>query len=840
MKIPLSWLRDYVDLTLPVPELVERLSLAGLEVAGVRPYGLPMPDGLPFKPAEESPVWSREHVIVARVKSVEKHPNADKLKLVHLDYGKPEPKVVVTGAPNVNIGDSGQNVIVGLTGCTYRDGHVDPPKLSVLKPTKLRGVPSDAMVMSAFELGIHEDHDGIIILEADAPVGTPLADFMGDLVIEVDVLPNMARCLALLGVAREVAALTGGRVRVPAVAIKPTAEKADALVTVATADAALCPRYRALVIRGVTAGPSPGWMQRRLLYAGMRPINNLVDITNYVMLEYGQPLHAFDYDALVRRAGGKTPAITVRPAKAGEVLRTLDGQDRKLSPENLVIADAAGPIALAGVMGGAETEVTPQTTTVLLESASFDPVSIRKTARAFDLHSEASARFSKGVHPGIVPATADRAAFLMQEHASGKVSDGFAEAYPAPAAPQVVELPLAEVKRLLGVEVLAEEAERVLKSLEFGVERASGTLRVTVPPFRLDIQAGAADLVEELARVRGYDRLPTTMLSDPLPAPRADMRLAAEDRTRDLLAAAGLQEVVTYALTTPEREAAFVEGTPAYVTLLNPISSDRSAMRRTLLPGVLEAAAANLEHAGTVRLFEAGSVFVPRDGEKLPDEPRRLAVVLSGRRDEPTWADAGKPEPAALDFFDLKGVVESLLADLHVADVSFRPAKTAYLHPGQAAELLAGGASAGVFGQLHPKLARATKKFAGRAVLVADLDLSAILTAVPARYAAVAPPRYPAALRDVAVIVPEATPADRLLAELRAAGGALLREARLFDVYRGSSIPEGTKSLAYALAYQADDRTLTDKEVDKAHAGIVERLKKSLGAQIRGEEAAKG
>jgi phenylalanyl-tRNA synthetase beta chain len=633
-----------------------------------------------------------------------------------------------------------------------------------------------------------------------------------------------------------VAALTGQAVRVPPTKPEKTGEPIDGKVKVEIADPKLCGRYRAVLIRGVTVGPAPGWMRRRLAYAGMRPINNLVDVTNYVMLEWGQPLHAFDYDALVKRAGGKAPTIIVRPAKPGEKLVTLDKVERTLSPEHLLIADTAGPIALAGVMGGLETEVTEQTKNVLLESANFDFVSIRKTARAFELPSEASARFSKGIHPEVVGPAADRAAGLMARLAGGTVAAGAVDNYPAPRPPRVIGLKLSEVKRLLGMEIPAAEAERILKALEFKVERAGeGALRVTEPPNRIDIE-GPADLIEDLARLYGYDRLPATLLSDPLPSQLGNAALAREERARDLLAGAGLTEVITYALTTPEREALLAPPAGEYVKLLNPISSERTVMRRNVLTGVLDVAAANLRNTDAVRLFEIGPVYLPRAGEKLPEEPRRLAVVMAGRQEPPFWADPPGAEPAQLDFYDLKGVLESLAIDLHLpgVTVSAAPAAPPYLYPGRAAELRVGQKSVGLFGQLHPKAAKAFE-LGERAVLVAELDLEVILAAAPDRYNYEPLPRFPAALRDVAVIVPEAVTADQVVAELRKAGGELLRDARLFDVYRGESIPPGTKSLAYALTYQAD-RNLDGKEVDKAHKKIEDRLKHVLKAQIRGKE----
>ncbi len=835
MKVPLSWLREYVDLPESVGQLAERLTLAGLEVGGIRVIGLPVPAGLHIKTEDAGPVWDREKIVIGQVVGVERHPNADRLTLVTVDYGAAEPKVVVTGAPNLKPGDRGQKVIVAFAGSVLFDGHSEQKVLKELKPTKIRGVPSDAMVCSAYELGISDEHEGIIFLGEDAPVGKPLADFMGDVVLEVDVLPNMARCLSMIGIAREVAALTGAALRLPSLAVEAAGEPIEGKVKVEIENPKLSARYAAALIRGVRIGPAPGWMQRRLTYAGMRPISNIVDITNYVMLEWGQPLHAFDYDLLVRRAGGKAPTVIVRPARAGETMKTLDGQLRELTPENLVIADAAGPIAIAGVMGGADTEVSAATRNILLESANFDFVSVRRTMKAFNLPSEASVRFSRGIHPETVRPGAERAAQLMQRHAAGTVCRGLVDCYPAPLPPQVITLEMAEVRRLLGTDFPVAEATRILRALEFRVEQAGpDALHVVTPPHRLDIQAGSADLIEELVRVYGYDRLPATLLADQLPEQHTNRALVLEERVRDILVNAGLQEVITYALTEPGREAPL--GLPAarYVRLVNPVTSERVVMRHSVLASVLEVAANNLRHTEDVRLFEIGRVYLPHPGEKLPDEPRRLALVLTGGRHPEFWEDGAQAD-GALDFFDLKGVVEALAADLHLKDVSYRPSQAPYLHPGRAAELVGGGKAVGQFGQMHPKVAQAYG-MGERAILAGELDLEALLAAVAERYAYTPVPRFPPALRDIAVIVEEAIPAERIEAEIRAAGGPLLRGVRLFDLYRGESIPPGTKSLAYALTYQADDRTLTDKEVDKAHKKIEDRLKHVLKAQIRGQE----
>ncbi len=839
MKVPLRWLRDYVDPQVPVGELARRLTLAGLEVAGARVLGLPVPEGLRVRLDEQGPTWDRDKIFVAQVVKVEPHPNADKLKLPTVDYGQGRIKKMVTGAPNVQIGDSGQKVVLGLAGSIYRDGHVSPPAIKELKPAKVRGEPSDAMVMSTFELGIDEEHEGIIILDEDAPVGMPLADFMGDVVLEIDVLPNMARCLSMIGVAREVAAITGQTLKLPTPAALPKGESIRGQVEVAIADPKLSARYSAMLIKGIKVGPAPQWMQYRLTCAGMRPISNVVDVTNYVMLEWGQPLHAFDYDVLRRRAGGKTPKITVRPAREGETLRTLDGQERKLTPEMLLITDEAGPIALAGVMGGAETEVSEKTTNVLLESASFDYVSIRKTARELNLLSEASGRFSRGVPPALVKPAAERAADLMRQYAGGTVCQGMVDCYPAPPPIRVVELKRSEVRRILGIDLPLDECAAMLRRLEYHVREEGGEfLLVTVPEHRLDIQEGAADLIEDLVRLYGYDRLPATLLADQLPPQATNEPLTFEERTRDLLVSLGLQEVINHSLTTPEKEKALDLPDRERIQLKNPVTAERTVMRQTLLPGILDNLNLNLKHTSDVRLFEIGAVYLPRDGQRLPDEPRRLGLALCGRRQPEFWADPAGTVHPGLDFFDLKGIVEELAESLHLPEVCYQQAKVPFLHPARSSALVVEGTVVGHFGELHPRVARRFE-LADRLVLAGEFDLDLLRGLTPMRHLFRPVATFPPALRDVAVVVDESVPAEQVEREIRAAGGELLRGVRLFDLYRGENVAADKKSLAYALTYQAADRTLADKEIDKLHQKIEERLKHVLKAQIRGKDTKK-
>ena len=851
MLVPLSWLKDYVPLPADPGALVERLTIAGLESSGVKVFGLPAAGSLRVKADDDGLVWERDKLVVAQVLEITKHPNADSLKLVKLDLGASEPKTVITGAENIAPGQSGMKIVLGLRGSRYFFTGKDGKKtVMTLEPRALRGIDNDAMCMSDFELGIAEESEGIIILDdADATPGTPVQDVLGEVVVELDILPNMARCLSMIGIAREVAALTGVGTTIHTPATPVSSEKVDGKVIVEIADPKLCARYTATIVRNVTLGPAPRWMRSRLHYAGMRPISNAVDITNYVMLEHGQPLHAFDYDVLVRRAGGTAPTIIVRPAKAGETLMLLDQGTKKpeerkaveLSPDNLVIADGAGAIALAGVMGGLETEVTASTKTILLESACFDFVSVRKTARQFNLFSEASTRFARGVHPEQAGAAAVRAAQLFHDHAGGEVLAGTVDNYAAPLPPQVIDLDAAEIRRVLGFDIPSAEVTRVLTALQFQVEPdGDDAWTITTPPTRLDIQAGAADLIEELARVYGYDNLPERLLPLGLPEPKGNRSLELEDRARDLLADQGLQEAITYSLSSLDAEGKLYRDAAAgeFVNLLNPLSPERGVLRRSLMPGLLAVAQRNLEAADGVSLYELGPVFVPKAGAQLPDEPRRLAVVLCGRRTGAAWDDPQGVAPARYDFYDLKGVVESLAADLHLPGVSFATTQAVpWLHPMRAAELRVNGAAVGVFGELHPKVA-ANFLLTDRAVQVAELDLDALLAAVPERYGYRPFSTFPPAKRDVAVVVSEATTAEAVLAAIRTAGADLLTDATLFDVYRGTGLPDGTKSLAFALTYQAPDRTLGEKEIAKAHEKVEARLRQELSAQIRGKDLA--
>lgn len=830
MKVPISWLKEYVDIIRPLDDLAGRLTLAGLEVDNIERIG---------------DWWDRERIVVGEVVEVRPHPNADRLVLADVAYGGPQVEQCVTGAPNLfpykGVGRVSLKVALAMEGAELYDGHQEGFVKTRLKPTRIRGVPSRAMVCSEKELGLSDSHEGILFLPDDAPAGMPLADYLGDAILDLDITPNLARCLSMIGVAREVAALTGATLRYPSTDWQTDGPPVKDLARVEIWDPDLCARYIATVIQGAQIGPSPQWMQDRLRKAGMRPINNVVDITNYGMLEWGQPLHAFDYDKLVARAGGGAPTIIVRRARPGEKMTTLDGVERTFDEHTLLICDTAGPIAVAGVMGGLETEIDDQTRNILLESANFYFLSIRRTTQALKLPSEASLRFGRGIHPALAEPAARRAGELMRLLAGGTIARGMVDAYPRPARPVVIELTADEVERNLGLRFGLDEITCLLESLEFKCEvppTASDRepIRVTVPDHRLDC-AYPADLIEEIARIYGYDRIPVTELADRLPPQRANRALELEEQVRDLLVACGLQEVVTYSLTSLAREAALVPGRseadldPAsYIVLANPISRERSVMRRSLLPGALEVTASNLRFRSRVAIFELDEVFIPRPGQELPDEPRHLSLVMAGGRDDRHWLSLPGPD---LDFFDLKGVVELLLERLHITGAVYEPVEHPTFQPGRTARLRVGKVEIGFLGELHPAV-RAAFDLPPLRVAAAELDLEALLAQVPPVWFVRPLSPYPAVLQDLAVVVDETVPAATVHQIIVEAGGFLLREAHLFDLYRGEPVPPGKKSLAYALTFQAPDKTLSDEIVARQVGRIIARLRQELGAELRG------
>ncbi|MBA3534573.1 MAG: phenylalanine--tRNA ligase subunit beta [Ardenticatenales bacterium] len=837
MRVPLSWLKDYVSLDgIPVQELAERLTTAGLEVASVEYIGVPGPA------QSEHLVWDAETIRVAEILAVAPHPDADRLRLVTVSYGATEPKTVVTGAPNVRVG---QRVAYAMTGATVINGYSEGREHIRLEPKKLRGILSEGMVLSERELGLSDTHEGILELPAEAEVGTPLQNYLGDIVLEVDLTPNLGRAASVIGIAREVAALFNRPLRPPPLALSGSGAAASEAVRLDIQVPDLNPRFTASLIRGVTIGPSPWWMQRRLRLVGMRPINNVVDVTNYVMMEWGQPLHAFDYDKLLeraRRSGADLPTIITRLAQPGETLMTLDKAERELSPEDVLVTDTVGILAIAGVMGGAETEVSDETRTILLEAAAWNFISVRRTSTRHLLFSEAAYRFSRGVHPAEAMRGNQRATRLIAELGGGEIAAGVVDSYPRPAAPIVLELTTETVNRLLGTALSQGEIASYLERLAFGVQPGEQALRVTVPDHREDITI-PADLVEEVARVHGLDNLPMTLMADALPPLRHDRAMDLEEHIRDLLVGLGLTETISYTMSAPEREALLRpqvdEGAQdiseeGYVRIANPYSQERRVMRRTLLVSAMETLQVNLRHRSRVAIFETGLAYLPQPGQPLPHEERRLVIAVTGPTQRHSWLT---PESASSDFYEVKGLVEELLRHLHLHEqASYEVTDHPTFQPGRVAELRVAGQSIGTLGELHPRVRRA-HGLPEQRIALADLSLDRLIAAIPAAFDLVPIPRYPAVVQDLAVVVDEATPAARVEQVIREAGGEHVTQLELFDLYRGHSIPEGKKSLAYSLRYVHPEKTFTDGEVATLHSTITQRLRQQLGAQIRGEDS---
>ena len=794
MRVSLRWLRDYVQTDMAPDELARRLTEAGLEVSDIEEMGRD---------------W--DGIFVAHVVSVEPHPRADRLLVARAEAGDRR-FTLVTGAPNIT---AGVKVPLAVPGAHVHDPETGEPV--TVAQRALRGVTSEAVLCSESELGISDDHTGIMLLPDDAPVGAPLADYLGDTFLDCEVTPNRPDWLSMLGIAWEVGAVSGQRVNPPDISYPEAGRPIADEVSVEIADPDLGLRYAAALVRGVTVAPSPYWLQQRLLAAGMRPINNVVDVTNYVMLEYGQPLHAFDVSTLRGRR------IIVRRARQGEVMRSLDGMERQLTTDALVIADAERAVAIAGVMGGVDTEVTPLSRDILLESAAFLGASIRRTARRLGLRTEASLRFERNLSPELPIPALCRAAQLLAMLAGGAVAPGLIDVYPARRPIVSLSLTSEATRQLLGVEIPLQRTATTLANLGFVVQMQRESVQVTVPFWRSDI-AEQADLIEEVARIEGYSGLPESLAVGRLSGLPAGDLWSFKDRLRDLLAAAGLQEVITYSLVS-HREAEEGLGESALLRTVNPLSPDREYLRTSLRPGVFRVLASNQRRDPDegLRLFELGRVYRPQEGP-LPQEREMAVGVLSGPRAARSWPRDASP----LDFYDAKGALEALAAGLGVAfDLTVQEGPG--LRPGRAARLSVGAIEVGWLGELHPRAAEEHDLTQYPAVLL-ELDVEA-LASIHTSVRVKPLPRYPGASRDLAVVVDDAGPSAEIEALLRQ--GPLVADVGLFDVYTGPPVPPGKRSLAYRLLFQAPDRTLTDEEVEAARAELVDRLHISLGAILR-------
>ncbi len=814
MKVPMKWLAEFVNTGLTPKDLANRMTMAGLEAEKFEEIG---------------ELWN--NVYVGYVAEVKRHPDADRLVLATVEAGEHH-LTVVTGAPNIA---QGQTVALALAGARLYDGHSEGMELKTLKPGMIRGIKSEGMVCSEKELGISEEHEGILVLPADAPVGSPLKDYLGDTVIEFEITPNLAHAFSIQGIAREAGALTKSAVNSPtSVDLESYPTGAKDLVTIE--DSTLCGRYMAIIFEGLEIGPSPDWLARRLTAAGLRPISNIVDVTNYVMHELGQPLHAFDLDALDERR------IVVRRAHEGEKLETLDHVERTLSSDMLVIADASKAVGLAGVMGGFNSEISDSTKTVILEGANFNMSSIRQTARTLKLRSDASARFERGIDPNLVGPAMARATRLILELCPGARVTCVADVYPSPVTAASLTMPVAKIGRHLGIEYADEQILDALSRLDFSPSISGAgqekSLTVTIPTFRRDVSI-PEDIVEEVARVIGYEGLPSTLpVGRTIPVKR-DPAYQLRKSVRSILMAHGASESITYVTVSREDLAPFggEDGVDSgfihraasadLVKVINPLQAGRDLLRPSLIPSLVHAVSSNLKHEESVRLFELAHVYLPEGRDQLPHEAETAAIAVAGRR-ESTGMHASRE---SMDFFDVKGMIDDLAVRLGVA-LTVTADVAPGLHPGRSAILKQGDVVVGRAGELHPDAAREFGIDDFR-VAVAELDLDAILKLQSKERREVAVPRFLPIHQDFAIVVSEAVTAAEVQRALADGCGPLASNITLFDIYRGSQIGEGNKSMAFRVTFTAPDRALTDAELVKVRGKLEKVLKQRVGGALR-------
>lgn len=801
MIVTYNWLKEYVDMDVTPEALADLLTMLGLEVERMEP----LYEGM-------------DEVVVALVQEKAQHPNADKLSLCTVNNGS-ELLSVVCGAQNFKAGDK---VALATVGAVL-------PGDFKIKKSKIRGEESSGMLCSEKELGLADDSAGIMILPQELPLGTPVFSALGlkDTVFEIGLTPNRADCLSVIGVAREIAAKLGKKVRYPGLQVPEGDVRADAVASVVVEDAQFCPRYTARYISGCTIAPSPSWLIKRLQSVGMRSINNVVDVTNYVLLEYGHPLHAFDFDLL---AGG---CIVVRRSAQGEEFSTLDGQKRMLQSSDLTIRDGEKAVALAGIMGGGNSEIGDNTVNVLLESAYFAPSAIRKTSKRLGLHTESSHRFERGTDVNQLVKALNRAASLIAELAGGTVARGVIDVYPHEIPLKKVTVRLDKVNKLLGLSLSASEVTGMFASLEFGVETVEpGVYQITVPSFRVDIER-EIDLIEEVARLNGFDKIPITMPLARVFSDRAPLPQRLEITLRNTLVSEGFNEVINFSFISPEVFDKLL--LPAdhvlrqSVRLLNPIVEEQSVMRTTLLPGLLDTAMRNFSfRTMNLRIFELRRIYLPHPEKELPDEPVVAGGILAGRRVPEGWNQA----KGDVDFYDVKGIVEHVLSAFNIQDAVYDASDTPpYLHPGRSCRVLRNGMMIGAMGELHPTV---QENFAlEKPVYYFELNFNNLVSRLPAAAVITPPPRFPDTFRDIAMLVPDEMPSHDITTCISNMKSPHVQDVEVFDVYKGSSIAEGQKSIAVRVRYRSAEKTLTDEEVNRIHGSIVDKIVKKLNVNVR-------
>ena len=801
MKVSLNWLKDYVEIRMGMKELINLLTMAGLEVEEAISTG----EGF-------------EKIVVAEIGSIRRHPNADRLSLVEARTDK-ESFAIVCGATNIK---AGQRVPLALVGTRLPNG-------VQIKKSKIRGEASEGMLCSEIELGLGQDASGIMILSPSVPLGLNLGEALGmrDTILDISITPNRPDCLCVIGVAREIAALTHQKVKSPLLSLSDRGEEIHQKTSVTILDQDLCPRYVARMIEAVRIGPSPHWMKDRLEKVGIRSINNVVDVTNFVMMECGQPLHAFDFELL------EEGRIVVRRAERGEEFVTLDGVKRTLDGEMLMICDGVKPVAIAGVMGGLNSEIREDTKIVLLESAYFDPMGNRRTAIKLGLETEAAYRFGRGIDYGSCLSAADRATQLIQELTGGRVVEGVIDAYSKSIKPKPIRMRVQRVNQVLGTEVPAKQMRAYLEDLELDVrEEDENILLVTPPSFRGDLER-EIDLIEEVARMNGYEKIPITLPRGSPSSERRSKEFVLERRTKEVLIHNGYHEVVTYGFTSPASWDMI--GLPRddprrqHIRILNPLTEDFSVMRTTLIPGLMETARYNVSRKNSdLKLFELKKVFLPQEGERLPKEVKSLAGLAMGFDKDSHWAFSPRP----VDFYDVKGCVEDLLDGLQMKEAKFNRAEDIpYLHPGKASRVVLDHEVLGVLGEVHPEVL-GHYEVHGKVYLF-EMDFGKLVKWAGEERRFQLLPKFPAVYRDLSIVVDESLEAERVMEAIRTFRQPFVEEVTLFDIYQGPPIPEGRKGVTYRIRYQASDRTLTDEEVNQFHEKVISQLREIFQMELR-------